>query len=277
MYTQREVNLHTHTLFSHHGKGMPVDYLRAAEKSGNIRVLGFSEHVPVADMRYSQERLSSEELPLYTKSVRELESDRITVLLGMECDWEQRFASYYRDVILGEYGCDYILGSVHYLPDSNGDMKYVGKPSNRGLVSLSSYVSLYTEMLSSGLFLYGCHPDLFASIFPEWNAETKAASKDIIRAAKDNGIPLEINGNGFRKKKMVLPDGRERFLYPIREFWEMARDEGVRIVTASDAHKSEWVDGWSLAEGFASPLGIRWALYELESGGRIRICDGDRA
>lgn len=270
-YTQREVNLHTHTKLCGHGKGMPVDYLRSAEEGGAIRVLGFSEHVPLSELCYPQERLSFEDLPLYIKSVRELKSDRIRVLLGMECDWERKFASYYRNEVLGEWGCDYIIGSVHYLPDSDGTMKYVGKPGNRGLFSLSSYVSLYTDMLSSGLFLYGCHPDLFFSVFPEWNEETKATSKDIIAAAKDNGMPLEINGNGFRKKKMVLPDGSERFLYPVREFWEMARDEGIKIVTASDAHRSDWVDEWSLAEDFASPLGIRWAEYELCGDGKIAI------
>lgn len=274
-YTQREVNLHTHTKLCRHGKGMPADYLKSAEEGGNIRVLGFSEHVPLPDPRYPEERLSFDELPLYVSSVRELESDTIRVLLGMECDWESAFASFYRDKVLGEWGCDYIIGSVHYLPDSDGIMKYVGKPGNRGLFSLSSYVSLYTDMLSSGLFLYGCHPDLFFSVFPEWNAETKAASKDIIAAAKENGMPLEINGNGFRKKKMVLPDGTERFLYPVREFWERARDEGIKIVTASDAHRSDWVDGWREAEDFASPLGISWAEYELVGDEKIAIVHPD--
>ncbi len=270
-YTQREVNLHTHTMLSHHGKGMPRDYLRCAEEGGNIRVLGFSEHVPLSDSRYPKERLHAEDLPLYIESVRELESGRITVLLGMECDWERKFSSYYRDKVLGEWGCDYIIGSVHYLPDSDGVMKYVGKPANRGLFSLSQYVSLYTDMLSSSLFLYGCHPDLFFSVFPEWNEETKAASEDIIAAAKETGMPLEINGNGFRKKKMLLPDGSERFLYPVREFWELAEAEGVKIVTSSDAHRSELVDIWEEASAFSSPIGIRWAEYELGDGKRIEI------
>lgn len=47
-YSQKEVNLHTHTLFSRHGKGMPCDYLREAKKKGNIKVLGFSEHTPLS-------------------------------------------------------------------------------------------------------------------------------------------------------------------------------------------------------------------------------------
>ena len=262
-FTQREVNLHTHTVFSHHGKGMPADYLKEAEKGGNIKVLGFSEHVPLAETAYPQERLSMEEVPLYIKSVRELESGSITVLLSMECDFLPDFIPYFEDVLIGKWGCDYLLGSVHYLPDENGDMKYVGKPSNTGL-SLSEYVDLYTQMLSSGLFLYGCHPDLFASIFPKWNEETKAASRDIIACAKECGMPLEINGNGFRKGKKILSDGSERLLYPIAPFWEMARDEGVRVVTASDAHRPGWVDGWREAEEFASPLGIRWSEYELD-------------
>ncbi len=270
-YTQKEVNLHTHTVFSRHGKGMPSDYLKEAEKGGDIKVLGFSEHVPLSGTLLPQERLQMEEAPLYIRSVRELGGGSITVLLGMECDFIPDLIPYFEDVLLGEWGCDYLLGSVHYLPDGDGVMKYVGKPSNTGL-SLTQYVSLYTGMLSSGLFLYGCHPDLFASVFPEWNEETRAASRDIIACARECGMPLEINGNGFRKGMRILSNGDVRLLYPIAPFWEMARDEGVRIVTASDAHRPGWVDIWKEAEEFASPLGIRWAEYELDSEGKkIRI------
>lgn len=90
--------------------------------------------------------------------------------------------------------------------------------------------------------------------------------------AKDNDIALEINANGLSKPRLVLDDGSERFRYPVEQFWAMARDEGVKIVTSSDAHKSERVDSFSLSEDFASPLGIEWAEYDVDaSSGSIHI------
>ncbi len=275
-FKQKEVNLHTHTLFSHHGSGMPEDYVRAASDAGNIKVLGFSEHAPVADSTFPKERMQMNELDDYVNSVRAQKDDTITILLGFECDWREDFASFYSDELLSHYGADYLLGSLHYLfTKDDGTLQYVGKPENRGLFSLIEYVEGYTAMLASGLFLYGCHPDLFASSFPVWDENTISASKDIIAAAKEYDMPLEINGNGFYKKKIVLDDGSERFPYPIEQFWTMARDEGVKIVTSSDAHKSRRVDSFALSEEFASPLGIEWAEYEIDSErGKIEIVPG---
>ena len=266
-FSQKEVNLHTHTLFSHHGKGMPEDYLREAESYGHIKVLGFSEHTPIADPSFPQERMRMDELGPYSESVRAGRSDSILVLLGSECDWRKDFESFYRDELLGKWHFDYLLGSVHYLPDSNGDMKFVGKATNTDL-SLSEYVRLYTEMLSSGLFLYGCHPDIFMASHHEWDKDAVSASRDIISCALENDMPLEINGNGMRKKPLVLDDGTERYLYPVAPFWEMARDMGAKIVTASDAHKPQYVDIWNLSEEFAAPLGIKWAEYEIDPADR---------
>lgn len=264
-YTQKEVNLHTHTVFSHHGKGMPADYLRAAKADGLIRLLGFSEHVPVADPLFPQERLQVDELEVYSRSVRDLHDDSVSVLLGFECDWRPDFASFYKDELIGKWGADYLLGSVHYLPSLiDGTLLFVGKSANEGLISLREYVDAYTSMLSSGLFLYGCHPDLFAAVFHEWNEDTKSASKDIIASALDNNMPLEINGNGLIKRNIVLPDGSERHPYPWEEFWRLAVESGVKIVTSSDAHKPEYVSGYGRAEEFASPLGVKWAEYDVD-------------
>ncbi len=261
-----EVNLHTHTLFSHHGKGMPEDYLNAAGECGHIKVLGFSEHTPIADSSFPQERMRMNELGEYTQSVRALRSD-ILIFLGSECDWRKDFVSFYREELLGRWHFDYLLGSVHYLPDSNGDLKFVGKATNTDY-SLTEYVNLYTAMLSSHLFLYGCHPDLFMAGRREWDKDALSASEDIIECALENDMPLEINGNGMRKKPLVLGDGTERYLYPVAPFWEMAWDRGVKIVTSSDAHKPQHVDIRSLSEEFAAPLGIKWAEYEIDPGER---------
>ncbi len=262
-FSQREVNLHTHTVFSHHGVGMPSDYVREAEKKGNIRVLGFSEHSPSLRHDFPGERMDMEELAVYRESVRSFSSGDILVLLGAECDWDSGMAGFFRDELLERQGFDYLLGSVHFLKAEDGTEGFVGGKSSRRY-RLSDYVESYTEMLSSGLFLYGCHPDIIFASFPLWNEETKAAAKDIIACAVETGMPLEINGKGLRKGKIRRENGAERYLYPVAEFWQMARDAGIKVVTGSDAHKPEYVDSWARLEPYVSSLSISPAGYEID-------------
>lgn len=261
LYSQKQVNLHTHTLFSHHGSGMPKDYLEKAKDGGNIRVLGFSEHGPL-NYSFPYARMDGEEASLYVKSVRDLCDDKIVTLLGFECDWRDDLYSFYEDEYLSRYKSDYLLGSVHYLKNSEGDLIYIGNVNNKDFL-LSDYVDLYCSMLSSRLFLYGCHPDLFVSSFTSWTEDLAWASKDIISCAKEYDIPLEINGNGMGKKKVVR-DGVKEYIYPKREFWALAKESGVKIVCSSDAHTTSHLDSYIRCENFATELGIEFSSYFID-------------
>ncbi|MCK5806256.1 MAG: histidinol phosphate phosphatase, partial [Lentisphaeria bacterium] len=60
--------------------------------------------------------------------------------------------------------------------------------------------------------------------------------RDILEAAQDLSIPLEINGYGFRKPMRETKHGL-RLQYPVREFWELASEYDVSVVVSSDAHR----------------------------------------
>ena len=129
---------------------------------------------------------------------------------------------------------------------------------------VAEYVDLYTEALRSGMFLFGCHPDLFLSGHRAWDTDAISASRDIIQCALECDIPLEINDNGLRKKLIETPDGI-RHPYPVEEFWEMARDMGVKIVINSDAHRPQDVSAHLRnSVGFVEKLGIRLAGWEID-------------
>lgn len=128
-------------------------------------------------------------------------------------------------------------------------------------------------MLCSGLFLFGCHPDLFFQA-ASWNQETEAASRDIIACAKDLEIPLEVNGYGIRKAPVGPPYG-DRPPYPMKEFWSIANEEGIRVCCNSDAHILDVVAG-KVIDGFpnecfqfASEVGLHYVDWNVEQG---RIC-----
>lgn len=260
VYSQKDVNLHTHTLFSHHGSGMPLDYVEKAKDAG-LKVLGFSEHLPLP-YYFPFERMEKNEVGEYVESVRAIKDKKVLVLLGGECDWDKGLYSYYKDEFLSRLGFDYLIGSVHYVKGKGGSLEYAGSKDAKDF-DLKSYVDMYCSLLSSHLFLYGCHPDLFVSSFSSWNKDLEAASRDIIACAKENNMPLEINGNGFCKPP-VIRDGKEEYLYPKKEFWMMAKDEGIKTVTASDAHMPNRVYGYDKALLFASSLSITFSEYEID-------------
>ena len=130
-------------------------------------------------------------------------------------------------------------------------------------------------MLSSGLFLYGCHPDLYMSDYRLWDNNAKAAAKDIADCALDCNIPLEMNDCGIRKGIIDTEQGK-RYRYTNKEFWLMMKDMGVRIVTGSDAHMPQDVQGYD-TDGFSSAtfkmaheIGVEFAAWEIK-GDKVLI------
>ena len=112
---------------------------------------------------------------------------------GFECEWHPKYESWYRDFLRAETGAEYLVYGSHWV-EVDGCFEYIpdaGDPRN-----LKPYVDLTLEGLSSGLFDLFAHPDIFLAGFPRWDADLKAASKDIIAAAIAAGIPMEVNGLG---------------------------------------------------------------------------------
>ena len=277
-YLQNEVNLHTHSFYCRHGEGEISEYVKKAEEKGLLKVLGFSEHAPLPDrVLYYGTRMDYSDLDRYDGDVRRAdEESRIKILLGAECDWIKDEKGFYKDELLGERGYSYLLGSVHSMvsPETGLDT-YISRIEVSFRSILPGYVKLYTEMLSSGLFLYGCHPDLYMSDYRLWDNNAKAAAKDIADCALDCNIPLEMNDCGIRKGIIDTEQGK-RYRYTNKEFWLMMKDMGVKIVTGYDAHMPEDVQGYE-TEGFSSAtmkmafdLGIEFMEWEVE-GDKVSI------
>ena len=277
-FLQNEVNLHTHSYYCRHGEGEIKDYVSVARKKGLLKVLGFSEHAPLPDKKlYYGTRMEYSDLDRYERDVRlSGEEGGIKVLLGAECDWIKDEVGFYRDELLGERGYSYLLGSVHSMvsPETGLDT-YISRIGVSFRSILPGYVKLYTEMLSSGIFLYGCHPDLYMSDYRLWDNNAKAAAKDIAQCAVDCDLPLEMNDCGIRKGMIETEEGK-KYRYTNKEFWIMMKDMGVKIVTGSDAHMPEDVQGYN-TDGFSSAtfkmaheIGVEFAAWEIK-GDRVLI------
>lgn len=116
-----------------------------------------------------------------------------------------------------------------------------------GREAMLSYAESYVEMLESGLFLFGAHPDTFGAAIGAWDENCQDCAEMICKAAVRQDIPLEINTSGWLKHRQNPELPRP---YPLEKFWETAAENGVKAVVNSDAHAPELVDAF-LSEGYA--------------------------
>ncbi|MDI9465170.1 MAG: histidinol-phosphatase [Limnochordia bacterium] len=259
-------NYHTHTFRCKHAVGEVDDYVQAAAAKG-FTVLGFADHTALPDNRWLYMRMGRAELPGYVRAIEQAQGTwpGLTILKGMECEWASEYHSFFEDVLLGQYGLDYLILGCHFFPH-NGDWlsSHYEVHSAEHLVSYTRHL---IESMRSGLFAFVAHPDVFGLSYLNWDKNTEAAAKDILGAAKELDLPLEINGHGL-VSRWVEGDQGPRPAYPWLPFWELARDYGIQVVVNSDAHKPALVDE-GLAEGFdlVRSLGLTLANMEHLEGG----------
>ena len=284
IYTPDKVNLHTHSFYCKHGSGTIADYVQQAKKEG-LKLLGFSEHCPLPDREYQKgNRMDYDDLPFYEKDIKEAQQkeengedkeNKLTILTGAECDWLPEEYSFYKDELLNNRKYDYISCSVHMMIDPiTGEEEYLGYFKNMDVPTLLKYVRTYTDALRSGIFTFGCHPDLFMAGYRRWDADVIAASRDIIQCAIDCDIPLEFNDLGLRKKPIVADDGTVRAPYPVEEFWILARDMGVKAITNSDAHHPKDVAAHKRSTMlWADEIGLKLSSWTLNENNKLQIVD----
>ena len=250
-----DYNLHTHTFRCKHATGDASDYAQKAV-DGGMKILGISDHTPLPDGRWSDIRMSMDQLDSYDQAVNDANEKfpQLTLLKGMECEWVPEFRNFYEDELLGKRGFDYLIGAGHYcqLQDSwYSSFTSLGRPH-----ALKIYAKQLISMMESGLFNFIAHPDLFGCTFEKWDAELEAVSLDIVTASLATNIPLEINANGFRRFDFAPGPSRKQ-PYPWEAFWEFAGSHKVKAIIGSDAHNpNELFTKLDLCENLASKVGV---------------------
>ncbi|MDT8447748.1 MAG: histidinol-phosphatase [bacterium] len=255
-------NLHTHTSLCHHAVGKPVDMAKVAVAAG-ATCLGISDHAALPDDRWLDVRMEYAQLPLYEQWIEEARQayPQLNLLKGFEAEGDPALFGYYRDLLEGR-GFDYLVGAGHYL-SLEGQWRSSFSYLQDG-PSLKNYVKQLVGMMESGLFAFIAHPDLFGCGFSAWNADLAAASADIAQVSKALGVPLEINGNGWRKLPVSGAEG-PRAPYPWVPFWEVCASHQAPVVVNSDAHRPEELfHGIERGRQLASQLGLPlWDATDL--------------
>lgn len=250
------INWHTHTFRCNHAVGDVADYCEIAVAAGHAGV-GFSDHTPLPMVpveRYNNIRMSMAELPNYLHTIETARAkfSDLRIYAGLECEYLPEILSFYTEELRGKYGLEYLIGASHWYPFAGESVSVHARDKANDKRALAAYGDYMVELIGSGLFDMVAHPDAFGMFYDCWDDEATAVSRVIIEAAKATGLPLEINGNGFRKQAMII-DGVARQPYPWLPFWEIAAEMNAITIIASDAHLPEEVnmsinDCWDLAD-----------------------------
>lgn len=223
-------NYHTHTTRCFHAKGSDEEYVLAAIEAG-FDEIGFADHSPwnfdgfVSGMRMHENQLT--EYCNSIKSLKEKYKDKISVRLGLECEYFPKYFPWLKRVI-EENEIDYIILGHHFSKDEPGSLYngHMSKPEH-----LYTFRDDIIEAMETGMFSYVAHPDIFMRGYPEFDEHCEIISRQIIEKAIETNTPLEYNLLGLSHS---IADGKQGYPYP--DFWKMASEMKPPVTIGIDAH-----------------------------------------
>lgn len=223
-------NYHTHTERCFHARGEDEEFVVSAIEAG-FDEIGFADHSPwnfdgyVSHMRMHESQLN--EYCQSVKNLREKYKDKISIKLGLECEYFPKYLPWLKEMI-DEHEIDYIILGHHFSKDEPGSL-YNG--------NMSTPEHLYTfrddliEAMDTGLFSYVAHPDIFMRGYPHFDEYCQEISEQIIRKAIQTDTPLEYNLLGLSHS---AADGKQGYPYPA--FWQLAGEMKPPVTIGIDAH-----------------------------------------
>lgn len=248
---------HTHTYRCGHATGEDEEYILSAIKYG-LKRLGMSDHVILPKIHQYRMRGDYRLLDDYINSMRRLQKQyksQIEMKVGFEAEYCPEFISYYNSLLKNKK-IDYLILGQHCFMHDGSMMWYADLPYQLGIYK---YTDDVIKGMSSGLFKYVAHPDLFIPLFQKWDDVTKQCSKRIIDAAVKYNMPLEINLAHARYYGLGYVGNTNKFTYPFLPFWEMVASSKAQVVVGFDAHTPEHLvnPGLNYAEEVALKTGVK--------------------
>ena len=230
-FALNEYVFHSHTYRCGHAIKDIEDYVTEAIKQG-FKKFGASDHVFLPGIICPWIRGDYSLLGEYMdefKRCKTLYGNQIEMYLGFECEYSDAYRKYYES-LLRDRDFDYLICGQHMGFDKNFvDYGYFN-PNKEDEEGLLRYRDDIIKAIKSGLFLYIAHPDLFFAFCKKVTPIYEKVTKDIIEAAIEYNVPLEVNINGLLRPKSIYLE------YPCDFFWEKAAKTNVKIVYGGDYH-----------------------------------------
>jgi histidinol-phosphatase (PHP family) len=222
------------------------EYTARARELG-IGELGFSEHIyrltlaPGA-VPWHAGRTGQGDIGGYASAVEQVTTECArgggpVVRLSMEVDIVPSTVSVLQ-AALPLYPFDYLLGSVHEIPDVS-----------EGIGAEDSYRAYYGAIrwaCESGLFHSIAHPDrIHRKLDPLQPEKLHPLMEETASVLARSGVCVELSANGVRRGIVGID--------PNRDFVRICFERGVGITLGSDAHKLE-----DLGVGIAELRDLAW-------------------
>lgn len=251
-------NYHTHTYRCGHAFGKDYEFVEKAIESG-FKILGFSDHVMLKGHPQPGVRGKYSQLNGYLRSINKLKkryADKIEIHLGLECEYLPSQMKYYNKLLESNKVEYLILGQHCYINKNNKFQSYFDM--NHKYEGIELYIRDLIKGMSTGIFSYVAHPDLFVHMLDKGDPYLEKYSKMICDASIKYDVPLEMNlGDlrGYSAKSTKL-------FYPNPVFWRVAAETGVKTVIGVDAHDPK--DFHSSNYNFVFDLINRYQINYLE-------------
>ena len=270
------VRVDSHIHLQPHGERPPVDrerierYVRCARANGVDAIAltehlfrfreaydllnGWWEHEPNPSLAAATAAYWDDHVNLsltdYVRLIEEAKADGLPVYLGLEMDWIPGRADDLRR-LLAPFAWDIVLGSVHWIGGFLIDTSdWLDEWERRGADRVfGEYAALIAELADSGLADVLAHSDL-PKLWGHQPASFEPLHETIVAAALRSGCAIEINTSGLR-----VPAAE---IYPAQAVLRRARESGIPITLASDAHFPERIGlSFDKAQEWAERAGYR--------------------
>lgn len=252
---------HTHTQFCD-GRDTARAMAESAVAHGFVS-LGFSGHAKqYFDPECAMDDLRERAYIAQVRALQKAYAGRLRIWLGTERD-----AYAYAD----RAPYDYVIGSVHYLPDKNGfvavdggrealctlrDDAYAGDGlalARAYYAELSAYARAYRPEICG-------HFDLIRknnrnnALFDEAAPEYRRIALDALEGVRASGAVLEVNTGGMARYGAEVP-------YPARFILQSWREMGGEVMLSSDCHFARDIAaGYDQARALLRDVGFESAL-----------------
>lgn len=179
-------------------------------------------------------------LERYVEAVSGAKDAGLPVLLGLEVDFFPESIEAVLDFI-APYPWDVLIGSIHWIDGWWFDRTHsIGEWDRLGRRTVyEQYFRLEAELAASGSVDVLAHVDRVKYLGHRLDPEPLDLYADLVAAAKNGGVAVELNSGGLRHPVEEI--------YPGPTLVRMCREAGLDITFASDGHVPEQA-GWGYPE-----------------------------
>lgn len=252
-----DIHIHTHLSSCASREAFMKDYIDAASGLG-LELIGFADHawddsVEGASPWYAPQNYKR--LEARRSELSELDKKGIKVLLGAEGEYASELlaigdcAAEFVDYILVPHSHTHMKGFV--LPS-----ECVGDPEKHANYLVKSFISLCNHK-KRDMFFGIVHPMCPCGETEEYTEEIFSYISDKMfeecaRAAKENGVALEVNLSEFKK---IPPERIHSHCYS--RFYDACKRAGCEFFLGSDAHAVKTlIDNHGIKNGVIDALGL---------------------